>query len=374
MVRVAIDTKNFALHGGGISHFFAPVLADSLGKAWPDTQFIFVGPRFDLSKFGLQDFSTCMTPIEWPGYLPRPLQHPFYDNVVFPRAMRCLKPDVVISPYHDVRVPRKTLNLVTVHDLCLMDLSEAYPAKIRAYYNTMLKINLARAAEIITVSETTRAQLISRLHCDPARVSVVYNTLAPEFAQQASREEIEHWRQRHQVEEPFLLYSSGIEYRKNIPRLLQALATMGKKCPLLLVTGKSSALWETVQHEIPEEVRQKIRFLGYLSLHDMKLAYESASAVVFPSLGEGFGRACLEAMSTGTPLVCSDLPVFREVSGDYPVYVDPRSVDSIAEGILEVMEYPKRSPVLDTRFTIESACKQFSQVLERTIDRARHVR
>ena len=65
--------------------------------------------------------------------------------------------------------------------------------------------------------------------------------------------------------------------------------------------------------------------------------FSGAKAFVFPSFAEGFGLPPLEAMASGVPVVCSDIPVFREVYGDAVRYVDPSRPESIAEGVREVL-------------------------------------
>ncbi len=65
--------------------------------------------------------------------------------------------------------------------------------------------------------------------------------------------------------------------------------------------------------------------------------FAGAKAFVFPSFAEGFGLPPLEAMAAGVPVVCSDIPVFREVYGDAVLYVDPNRPESIAEGVREVL-------------------------------------
>jgi len=87
------------------------------------------------------------------------------------------------------------------------------------------------------------------------------------------------------------------------------------------------------------------------------------AAVVYPSLCEGFGRVCLEAMEAGAPLACSDLPVMREVAGDYPSYFDPINVESIVSGISLALARQRRDPVKDRRFQEALVKKSFVQAM-----------
>jgi glycosyltransferase involved in cell wall biosynthesis len=81
----------------------------------------------------------------------------------------------------------------------------------------------------------------------------------------------------------------------------------------------------------------EVRFTGYVSEGDLAVLYRTAAAFVFVSLYEGFGLTALEAMSTGVPVVASDIPVFREVLADAALFVDPHDPDDIAAGIRRLL-------------------------------------
>lgn len=361
-MSIVIDTQTFASHGGGIAHFFAPLL-QSWARAKSGSSLVMVGPAFEVRSFGIPQ-SLQLYELRWPTNLPRLFRHPYYDNVLFPKAIRALRPSGIFSPYHDVRLPVGIPSVVTVHDLCLEELEGVYPLKIRAYYQAMLHLNLKRAHFLVTVSETSRQAIIERYRWSEDRIAVVYNTLSPEFTEgTVALESINNWRTalKLKTDGPLLLYTAGIEYRKNIPRLLRALDFLCKDGQdlVLLVTGWKTEQWKAVLAGTTERVQARVRFLGYLSLAELRLAYSAVDAVVFPSLGEGFGRACLESMACGTPIACSDLPVLREVAGDYATYFNPRCPEAIAQGVRATLVMGKKSPVIDSRFELKRVQSSF---------------
>jgi glycosyltransferase involved in cell wall biosynthesis len=79
---------------------------------------------------------------------------------------------------------------------------------------------------------------------------------------------------------------------------------------------------------------------GHVPLEELVSLYRSAAAVVYPSLYEGFGMPCLEAMACGCPVAASNVASLPEVCGDAAVYLDPTSVESIAEAIGRVLDDP----------------------------------
>jgi glycosyltransferase involved in cell wall biosynthesis len=364
-VRILVDIKNLALYGGGIAHWFLPLLA-----AWvahrQDAHFLLVGPRFNtgfLSETGNWEHVS----LPWPKWFPRPLRHPWYDNVLFPCAVSRLRPDLVMSPYHDVRMPKGVSSVICVHDLCLDELESIYPRRIRTYYLALLRHNLQRAAFVITVSETSRSKLIERYGVAPDRIGVVFNTPPAAFEGDAEAAAIDCFRERYCLTGRLLFYPGGSEHRKNVTRLIQAFSQLAQQDAglILLVTGNSDPLWDAALVGVPEALRQRVMFVGRLNDVELRLAYAAADAVIYPSLCEGFGRVCLEAMDTGTPLACSDLPVMREVAGGYAHYFDPYNVESISRAAVAALSEGHRSPVRDARFQASAVKASFLRAMDR---------
>lgn len=366
-MRIVIDTKNLALYGGGIAHWFSPLLAAWIAHR-PDVRFLLVGPNFNADFLPRSDNWEHM-PLPWPKWLPRALRHPWYDNMLFPRAVSRLHPDRVMSPYHDVRMPKGIPSVISVHDLCLDELGSIYPRRIRAYYLTLLRHNLRRAAFVITVSVTSRNKLIERYSVAPDRVGVVYNTPPVAFTGAAEAAAIADFRHRYYADGPLLFYPGGSEFRKNVTRLVQSFTRLARRDNglVLLVTGNKDPRWDAALSEIPDALGQRVVFAGRLNDAELRLAYAAVDAVVYPSLCEGFGRVCLEAMDTGTPLACSDLPVMHEVAGDYAHYFDSYSVESITEAVSAALSEGRCSPVRDARFQGSAVRANFLFAMDRFV-------
>lgn len=368
-MRIVVDIKNLALYGGGIAHWFAPLLAAWIAHR-PDARFLLLGPSFN-TGFLPQSGNWEHVPLAWPEWLPRTLRHPWYDNVLFPRAVSHLKPDWVMSPYHDVRMPKGVPSVISVHDLCLDELATIYPLRIRAYYLALLRHNLSRASFVITVSETSRNKLCERYGMAPGRVEVVYNTAPAAFEGAADIAAIAEFRKHYCADGRLLFYPGGSEYRKNVTRLVQAFSRLVQQNEdlILLVTGNMDSRWESVLAEIPDALLQRVVFAGRLNDAELCVAYAAVDAVVYPSLCEGFGRVCLEAMDTGTPLACSDLPVMREVAGNYAHYFDPYDVESITGAVAAAFVDGRRHPVRDARFEEAAVKAVFMRAMDRFTNR-----
>src|SRR2546427_10022455 len=239
-LRVAIDAKNFALYPGGIAAI-ARLLIHSWMSYRPDIHYLFIGPRFEIEPFqGCANWSHIH--VAWPTYLPRPIRHPVYDNLLFPRAVERLAPDFVFSPYHDVRLPKPgkgPASVMMIHDTCLDQLKGIYPAHHRAYYLAMLRLNLRRAAHVITISQASRQAILARYPIPPERLSVVYNTAESDFANGLPNSTELATLRRAYGSGRLLFYPGGSEYRKNVGRLVDALELLIRSGQdiRLLVTG-----------------------------------------------------------------------------------------------------------------------------------------
>jgi glycosyltransferase involved in cell wall biosynthesis len=143
-----------------------------------------------------------------------------------------------------------------------------------------------------------------------------------------------------------LLYAGSIRPQKNIPRLVEAFAVLRDQLAAhpvyrdlrLIIIGDQISQYPAVRHAvIKSRVESTVRFLGFVPFDTLRCFYEAASAFVFPSRHEGFGLPPLEAMASGTPVVCSNVSSLPEVVGDAAVLVHPENVFEIARGIRDVL-------------------------------------
>ncbi|MBU3568161.1 glycosyltransferase family 4 protein [Polynucleobacter alcilacus] len=372
-MKIAIDAKNLALYGGGISHWVSEFLPAWIASS-PEDHFSLITPRGEgLKKVDIA--GAQMVDCRWPLGIPRQLRHPVYDNWIFPKAIKKIKPDFIFSPYFDVRMPPNVPYAITIHDLCFIEVGHLYPSHLRNYYLYMMRVNLAHASHVITVSNTTRLQLIKVLGVSAEKISVIPNALDEIFLEtKPSSDATRTWREKIDPSgnEKLLLYPGGIEYRKNISGLIAALGIIWSRESqfTLLITGEPS---EQFLGSIPKELVEsgKILFLGRLSQADLRLAYSSVDAVIYPTFSEGFGRVCLEAMGCGTPLACSDLAVLREVAGDYPVYFNPHDSQAIADAIMTAANLGPQPVVLKEEFTSSNVRAKFINEITQVLNRVR---
>ena len=257
------------------------------------------------------------------------------------RALRC-RPDVFHSSYYTAPYRPGLATVVTVYDM----IHERFPEFLDNLDFVLTKRRVIEAADaIIAISETTKRDILRYIPVDAAKIRVTHLAPNHRFARPVEGEEMESFLEAHRLERPYWLYLGGRGGYKNFGTLIRALPSVFKKGDgQLVVVGGDSTLsaWE-IDFLIRHRGEQRVRMLQGLDDNELRIAYKAAAAFVFPSLAEGFGIPILEAMAAGTPVLCSDIPVFREVAGAAAMYFDPHSEDELAERMLKVLDADVRS-------------------------------
>ena len=146
--------------------------------------------------------------------------------------------------------------------------------------------------------------------------------------------------QRFNISGRFILTVTSLEWRKNVTGLLTAfdLCRQKYKIPhkLLIAGGERRAKAKDIDRLYKKlGLEGSVYFLGHLSIKELNYLYNTAEALVFPSFYEGFGLPPLEAMACATPVVASDIPVFKEILLDAALFADPYDPMDIAEKIYQ---------------------------------------
>ncbi len=206
--------------------------------------------------------------------------------------------------------------VTTVHDLIFKKYPETVdPIILKAQEKRLAKVAKSETF-VIADSESTKNDLMEIYHIHSQRIKVIYPGIDPQFAPQ-SKNKIDQVKKKYNLPDEFVFSLSTQEPRKNIQRLVSALA--GFKLPLV-IAGKHG--WG-----------DKTSSIGFVPDEDLPALYASSSAFVYPSLYEGFGFPVLEAMASGTVVVTSNTSSLPEIAGKAAILIDPESEDSIRQGV-----------------------------------------
>ncbi len=233
-------------------------------------------------------------------------------NFVFPISTMFKNADIIIftntlTPFY--KIPNKKYYPV-LHDLWAYKSPETVTF-IQSLYTRIVIASIKNTYEkIITVSETIKQEIIDFFNCSEEDVNVVYNYFS--FGEKPvldySKEEQLKILSKYNIEsKKYILSVATLNKRKNIPMLIDAYSQLDSDIKLVLV-GKASS-------ESFNCNNQNIIFTGYLSDDELKVLYKHAFLYVFPSVYEGFGIPIIDAQAFGIPVICSNIPVFKEIAG-----------------------------------------------------------
>jgi glycosyltransferase involved in cell wall biosynthesis len=238
-----------------------------------------------------------------------------------------------------------------------------------------------RSDRILTTSEASKRDILRFFNVSPDKIEVTYNAIDERFLAAPSPGDVARVRERFQLDHGFVLYTGAIKPHKNLVRLIEAFAEVRQgpfeDLKLLIIGDEISKLPALRRAVHSHKLHKHVRFLGFLPDETLAILYRLAAVFVFPSLYEGFGLPPLEAMASGTPVVTSNVSSLPEVVGDAAVLVDPYRVDSIVDGIRQVLTDPQLAATMRAKgiararqFTWEQSASRTHEIY--TLVGARH--
>jgi glycosyltransferase involved in cell wall biosynthesis len=336
-LKIAVNTRlllSDKLEGIG---WFAYETLRRIVKAHPEHTFYFIFDRRYDKKFL---FSENVVPI----VTGPPARHPVLWYLWFqwslPRALKKIKPDVFFSPENYMPLGTGIPSAIVMHDLAYEHYPETVSLLVRWYYRYFFPRFGKEAKAVATVSEFTRQDIHKSYGIPTGKISVVYNGVNEDF-HTLPEDERKKVREQYAEGKPYFFFVGGLYPRKNIGRLILAFEAFKAKSGLphqLLIGGKSAyGTKEWIEMAEKSTYSGDIKFLGRVKTQEeLNRLYNGAVALAYVSLFEGFGIPCLEAMRCGTPVITSNTSSLPEVCGDAAFYVDPLSVDSIANGLNQI--------------------------------------
>lgn len=225
--------------------------------------------------------------------------------------------------------------VVTVHDAIFLRFPELYSSTYRRWFAHKARYACRVADIVVAVSEQTKADCINLLGADEKKVRVIYQGCSNIFRHTASSEERQSACAKYALPEDYILYVGAIEPRKNLERLFQAVALSGIDMPLVIV-GADSAYAARLKR-LAGTLHLPVVFCHNADFSDFPALYQSAVAMAYVSLFEGFGIPILEALCSGTPVLAADGSCFRETGGDAALYADPCSVEDMADKLTRIV-------------------------------------
>ncbi|MFC3690393.1 glycosyltransferase family 4 protein [Aquipuribacter hungaricus] len=279
-----------------------------------------------------------------PRRLPARLLHPAWSRTPWPPVEWLTGPVDVFHATNFVLPPtRRAAGVVTVHDLSFVHHATTVDSAVTAY-RRLVPRSLERADAVVTVTHAMKAEICAEYGVAPDSVTVAHLGVDPGWALASPPPAAgtPGGTRPEGLPERYVLFTGNLEPRKNLATLVRAHARARAQqpdVPPLVLVGPPGwgDVWGDAAPPGPPDVVQ----LGYLPEPVLRSVVAGASALVMPSVYEGFGLPVLEAMACRTPVLASDVAALAEVAGGHARLVPPMDEDAWAQALVDL---PDPSP------------------------------
>ena len=364
-MRIAIDARKFRDFGIGT---YIRNLIQHLASLDRETEYLlFCRPQ---DRDALSGYGPNFQAVEVTA---RP--YSLAEQFAIPMALRRERADLFHAPHYVLPPLVNCRTVVTIHDCIHLMFPEYLPGRwAYGYARTSMWIATHKSNRVLTVSETSKLDILRRFRIPPNKITVVHNAIDDRFLEPPSDEEMERVRIRYQLRDPFALYVGNIKPHKNLERLIDAFDRVrkqpGHETLKLVIIGDEISKYQGLRRAVHQhKLHKHVRFFGFVGMDTLSALYRLAGVFVFPSLYEGFGLPPLEAMASGTPVITSNVSSLPEVVGDAAILIDPYEADAIADAMRRVLTDPALRASLRERGL--ARVREFSW--ERSIARVREI-
>ncbi|MBN2683585.1 MAG: glycosyltransferase family 4 protein [Bacteroidales bacterium] len=344
-------------------------------KSHPEHEFLFIFDRKYDEEF---IFSSNITPV----VKGLPARHPYLWKLWFdyslPKVFKKYKPDLFLSTDGFLSLNTNVKSLPVIHDINFHHYPKDLPKNVAAYYNKYFPKYAAKASRIATVSEYSKNDIAQSFGISKEKIDVIYNGSNSLYSPLTAEEKLVA-KKKFSNNSEYFVFVGALNPRKNVDRLLQAydkyrmlpesnlkLLIVGEK---MFKTGSIEETYNKMKH------KSEVVFTGRLSPEDLRFVMGSATALTFVPYFEGFGIPIVEAMYSDVPVITSNVTSMPEVGGDAVLLVDPFSVESIYNSLLQISKDEKlRTSLIEKgrmqrqKFSWDKSAERLWQSIEKAIE------
>jgi glycosyltransferase involved in cell wall biosynthesis len=367
-MKIGIMLRHYNQHGGGVWEYTRNLLREMLAL---ETQYEFVLFYRDPKLVGTYTKQDGVREIAL-----KATSRLLWDQVAVWQAAKREQLDLLFNPKFSLPLLVSCRTVFVCHGLDWYVMPWGSPWPDRLSHRYLIPHYAHKADAIIAVSYATKEHVIHYLGVPEQRIHPVYHGLDEVFQRPIPQTLLADVRQRYHLPERFFLYCGHIYPPKNFGRLLQAYARVGPpRNTALVVAGQHLSLCLDELALIDRlGLASWVVMPGWIGHDILPAFYAMAEALVLPSLYESFGMPLIEAMSSGCPVVTANRYGPPELVGEAGILVNPDEVDSIAEGMCQVVTdralrqwLVERGRERVRKFSWKTCAKETLQVLESTM-------
>lgn len=315
-------------------------------------------------------------------FLGQPVHHwPGYQKTVLVSALTGMampgtsdlkgKVDLFHSTDHFIPRIKSVPHVATLMDVIPLSNPEWMTHRLRKTKNAIWKQSTRWPDHIITISEYSKSQLVEHLGLRSEDISVSYLGVDRRYYERLDPQTIQSCLSKYRLGEGFFLFVGTLQPRKNLDKLVNAHqmlpARVREAFPLVIAgrVGWGDINWKTLLGQ------QHIRWLQHVSDIEKRVLMQSGTAMVFPSLAEGFGLPVIEAFASGLPVIASNTTAIPEVADDAALLIDPENLEMLTDAMMTLATHESRRQHMKQKGLARAAVFTWDACAEATL-RAYH--
>lgn len=326
----------------GIGRVLINVLSE-LAKQYPNDKYVLFR-NFDFKEYDCLAQYANVQIVDVPYTKESGWKNIFWHQWLFQKLLKKYRCDIAYIPNFTLLLWKAVPTIVTIHDLIEYNVPDKFSILRMFYRKRICDPLMARRSDyILTVSEASKRDIVKYLHVTPAKITVTPNASDRSIFRKYENDEVHRTLEKYGLKKnDYLLFVGTIDYPgKNIMTALKAYFNLKKERGIyekMVIVGKNGYNSEVIYNFVENSTfKEDVVFTGYLPDEDLPLIYSGAKVMIYLSYYEGFGLPVLEAMSCGTPVVCSNTSCFPEVIGDIDVGVTPMSISEVEEKLYRLL-------------------------------------
>lgn len=337
-MKILVDARLYGLENAGLGRYLSNLISELSKIDSGDEYIILLRKKY---------FDELNLPKNWHKVLVDIRHYSLAEQVKLPSIISAYKPDVVHFPHFNVPFFFKGNFVVTVHDMLMHKFNGLSATTLpwpiyflkQIIYKNVFKKGVTSSRNIIVPSNTVKKELVDYYNLDDRKVKVILEGYDEKIQSNYNPAPV---LKKYGITTKYFIYTGNAYPHKNLNRLIEAVVSLNRETDnktVLVIASSRNIFTERLQKVIDNLKANKfVKLIGFVTDFDLGVLYKASVGFVFPSLSEGFGLPGLEAMSCSTLLLCSDIPVFKEIYGDNAIYFNPLDFSSIQNSMKIALE------------------------------------
>lgn len=269
----------------------------------------------------------------------------WFEQRIFPAAAAAWRADIAHVPYWGAPLASPVRLVTTILDVIPLVMPEYASGALARLYVSLVSASARGSAHTITISDAAKADVIRFLGLPAESITTTHLAADEQYHPRLGAERDAAVKAKYALPDDFALYLGGFDRRKRVDVALQAYTYVGRaqgeETPLI-IAGREPAWGMPIFPDLRQaaqrlKVEPYVRWIGAVDEADKPSLYRLARVFVFPSIYEGFGLPVIEAMACGTPVVASDIPVMREITGSAAYLVKPEDARAMGGALIALL-------------------------------------